>query len=170
MLARIMCRRALAAFLFVSSLAAQDIKKQPTVFATKPDIAAFNKIENDRLATAQKFIDQILAVKDARTVDNTLVPYDEAVRELNAAVYFSTLMQQVHPDAGYRDTATAMTTKVSSAQSALSLNRGVYDALSALDVSKADSATRLLRPAPTPSSSVWRAWTRTTLRARSSIS
>jgi thimet oligopeptidase len=142
MLARIMCRRALAAFLFVSSLAAQDIKKQPTVFATKPDIAAFNKIENDRLAAAQKFIDQILAVKDARTVDNTLVPYDEAVRELNAAVYFSTLMQQVHPDAGYRDTATAMTTKVSSAQSALSLNRGVYDALSALDVSKADSATR----------------------------
>ena len=136
MLARPVASRALVALLFVSSLAAQDIKSQPTVFATKPDIAAFNKIENDRLGAAQKSIDQILAVKDARTIDNTLAPYDNAVRELNAAIYFSTLMQQVHPDAAYRDTATAMTTKVSSAQSALSLNRGVYEALSALDLSE----------------------------------
>ena len=51
-------------------------------------------------------------------------------------------MQQVHPDAAYRDHATAMTTKVSSAQTALSLNRDVYRALSALDVSQTDAATR----------------------------
>ena len=80
--------------------------------------------------------------KGARTIDNTLAPYDEALRQLNTAIYFSTLMQQVNPDASYRDHATAMTTKVSSAQSALSLNRGVYDALSSLDLSQADPATR----------------------------
>lgn len=51
-------------------------------------------------------------------------------------------MQQVHPDAAFRDHATAMTTKVSSAQTALSLNQNVYHALTALDVSKADPATR----------------------------
>jgi thimet oligopeptidase len=131
-----------AVLLLVSVAAAQELKNQPTVWASKPDIAAFEKMENDHLTAAQASIDQLLAVKGARTIDNTLAPYDEAARQLNTAIYFSTLMQQVNPDASYRDHATTMTTKVSSAQSALSLNRGVYDALSSLDLSQADPATR----------------------------
>ena len=131
-----------AVLLLVSVAAAQELKNQPAVWANKPDIAAFEKMENDHLTAAQASIDQLLAVKGARTIDNTLAPYDEATRQLNTAIYFSTLMQQVNPDASYRDHATAMTTKVSSAQSALSLNRGVYDALSSLDMSQADPATR----------------------------
>jgi thimet oligopeptidase len=59
-------------------------------------------------------------------------------RQLNAAIYFSTLIQQVHPNAA----RSVMTTKVSGAQTALSLNRQVYLALTALDVSKTDPATR----------------------------
>ena len=51
-------------------------------------------------------------------------------------------MQQVHPDAKFRDSATEMTRKASAAATALSLNRGVYQALGALDLSKADPATR----------------------------
>jgi thimet oligopeptidase len=139
---RISTHVVVVAFLFVASATAQDeLKNQPPVWANKPDIATFEKMENARLAAAQRSIDEIVAVKGARTVDNTLVPYDEAVRQLNAAVYFSTLMQQVHPDAPYRDAATAMTTKVSSAQSALSLNPAVYKALTSLDLSEADAAT-----------------------------
>src|SRR5580704_7198934 len=128
--------------LIAAGIAQDELKNQPSVWAIKPDIAAFNKMENDRLAAAQRSIDEIVTVKGPRTIDNTLAPYDDAVRQLNTAIYFSTLMQQVHPDAAYRDTATVMTTKVSSAQSALSLNRGVYDALSSLDMSQADPATR----------------------------
>jgi thimet oligopeptidase len=70
------------------SIFAQTIA-QPTVWASKPDIPAFEKTVNDRLAAAQAAID-----------------------------------------------------KVSAAQTALSLNRDVYQALSKLDVSKADPATR----------------------------
>jgi thimet oligopeptidase len=128
--------------LFATPAIAQDLKTQPTVWASQPDIAAFDKVENEHLAAAQRAIDQIVAAKGSRTIENTLAPYDEAMRQLNTGIYFSTLMQQVHPDAAYRDAATAMTTKVSSAQSALSLNRDVYAALSSLDVSKADAATR----------------------------
>jgi thimet oligopeptidase len=51
---------------------------QPTVWATKP--AAFEKMVNERLATGQSSIDKIVAVKGARTIENTLVPYDEALR------------------------------------------------------------------------------------------
>ncbi len=128
--------------LTAAAFAQHELKNQPAVWAGKPDIAAFNKMESDRMAAAQRSIDEIVAVKGTRTIDNTLAPYDDAVRQLNTAVYFSTLMQQVNPDAAYRDAATTMTTKVSSAQSALSLNRDVYNALTGLDVSKADPATR----------------------------
>jgi len=99
-------------------------------------------MENERLAKAQLAIDHIVAVKGARTIENTLVPYDEAIRQMDAASNFSVLMQQVHPDVAFRDHATAMTTKVSGAQAALSLNGDVYRALSGLDVSRLDKATR----------------------------
>jgi thimet oligopeptidase len=79
--------------------------------------------------------------KGPRTIANTLEPYDEAVRQINSALYFSTLVQQLHPDAAFRDSATAMTTKASSAQTALSLNRAVYNALSKLQAPKNDAAT-----------------------------
>jgi thimet oligopeptidase len=115
---------------------------QPTVWATKPDVAAFEKIESDRLAAAQASIDKLVAVKGPRTIDNTLAVFDEATRQLNAAGYFAGLMEQVHPDTTFRDHATAMLTKVSAAQTAIALNHDVYSALAALDLSSADSATR----------------------------
>ena len=115
---------------------------QPPLWGTRPDVAAFEKMENDRLTAAQTAVDQVVSAKGPRTISNTLAPYDEATRQLNAAIYFSSLMQQVHPDAAFRDHATAMTTKVSSAQTALSLNHEVYQALASLHLAGADAATR----------------------------
>ncbi|MBV9145411.1 MAG: Zn-dependent oligopeptidase [Acidobacteria bacterium] len=128
--------------LFVVTLMAQETSTQPTIWAAKPDVTAFEKVENDRLAAAQKAVDELVAVKEARTIDNTLAPFDEAVHQLGSAQYFAGLMQQVHPEATFRDHATEMVRKASAAVTALSLNRQVYDALSALDVSQADPATR----------------------------
>ena len=130
-------------FLLAAVVSAQRIPvSQPTVWASKPDFAAFEKIETDRLAAAQRSIETLLAAKGSRTIENTLVPFDEAVRQNNSAGYFAGLMEQVHPDAGFRDHATAMLTRASAAQTAIALNRDVYAALAALDLSKADSATR----------------------------
>ena len=124
-------------------LAAQKVAvSQPTVWASKPDVTAFEKMENDRLAAAQASIDKVVAAKGARTIENTLAPFDEAVRQINSTAYLAGLMQQVHPEAAFRDHATAMVTKASAAQTALSLNHEVYAALAALDLSKADAATR----------------------------
>ncbi len=132
-----------ATLLLVTTVGAQTFpKSQLSVWNAQPDISAFERVENERLAAAQQAINQIVAVSGSRTIENTLAPFDEATRLLNTAGYFSSLMQQVHPDAAYRDHATAMTTKVSSAATALALNRDVYKALSSLDVSKADAATR----------------------------
>ncbi len=115
---------------------------QPTVWASKPDVAGFQKMVTDRLAAAQTSIDQVTAVKGARTIENTLMPFDEAVRQINSSIYLASLIEQVHPDAKFRDAATAMVSKASAAQTALALNRDVYQALFSLDVSKSDAATQ----------------------------
>jgi len=136
-------RNTLIATLLTCAAGSQEMpKSQPGIWAAKPDAAAFEKVEAERLAAAQKHIDRLLAVTGTRTVENTLRPFDAALEQISSASYFAGLMQQVHPDAKFRDSATAMTRKTSAAATALSLNRGVYQALGALDLSKADAATR----------------------------
>jgi thimet oligopeptidase len=125
-----------------AALAQQVPYNQPTVWASNPNVAQWEKMENDRLDAAQKSIDQLVAVKGPRTIENTLAPYDDAVRELNAASYLAQVVEEVHPDVAFRDHATAMTTKAGDAQTALSLNQEVYKALASLDMSHADAASR----------------------------
>jgi thimet oligopeptidase len=128
--------------LALNTTALAQTESQPTIWASKPDVAAFEKIVDGRLAGANGAITQLTAYKGPRTIDNTVGPFDEAVRQINAALYFSALMQQVHPEEKFRDAATEMVRKASAAQTDLSLNRTVYDALASLDVSKADAATQ----------------------------
>jgi thimet oligopeptidase len=130
-------------FFLTAVLSAQSVTvSQPTIWATKPDVAAFEKIETDRLAAGERAIETLLAIKGPRTIENTLVPFDEAVHQNNSAGYFAGLMEQVHPEATFRDHATAMLTKASAAQTAIALNHDVYNALAALDLSKTDATTR----------------------------
>ena len=118
------------------------LASQPTVWASRPDAAAFENIVNAHLAAGQKLIDKLAARKGARTIENTLVPFDEAMREINTANYLSNMMFQVHPDAPFRDLATKLLQKGSAVQTAIALNRSVYNGLAALELSKADAATR----------------------------
>lgn len=128
--------------LAVVSIAGAQSATQPPIWASKPDVAGFETIVNNHLAAAQKSIDEITSSKAPRTVENTLAPFDDAVRQLNAATYLSGLMEQVHPDVTFRDHATEMVRKASAAQTALSLNHDVYEALAAVDVAHSDAATR----------------------------
>lgn len=128
--------------LVCSAVAQVGMSSQPTVWATKPDGAAFEKIVNDRLAEGQASIDKMIAVKGPRTIENTLVPYDDAIRQINTAAYLAGLVFQVHPDAAFRDRGSAMTQKSNAVLTALSLNRDAYKALAGLDVTKADAPTR----------------------------
>ena len=116
--------------------------EQPSIWISHPDAAAFEKIEEQHLAAAQQSLAALLAVRQPRTIDNTLRPFDEALRHINSANYFAGMMQAIHPDAAFRDRATAMVEKAGAAQTALSLNQAVYLALKSIDASSADSATR----------------------------
>ena len=141
-MSKVACFVFLSILLVISVAAQSGPSSQPTVWATKPDAAAFETIVNDRLAESQKSIDQIVAVRGPRTIENTLVPYDEAIRQVNIGNYLANMMFQVHPDAAFRDRASAITQKATAVLTALSLNRDVYKALAALDLSKTDATTR----------------------------
>src|SRR5215217_5278996 len=65
------------------------------------DAATFQKETDERLTAAQKALDQMLAVKGKRNIENTLKLYDEILIQLDSASYQTDLIQNVHPDAGF---------------------------------------------------------------------
>lgn len=96
------------------------------------------------LDAAGRVLPALLAVKEARTVENTLRPYNELLLQLSNAGAVAGLFSEVHSDEAIRDAARNYEQEVSKFSSELSLNREVYDALAAVDLSGADAATRRL--------------------------
>jgi thimet oligopeptidase len=121
---------------------AQTAMYGPHLWDKPLDPAIFEKRVNEHLDGVQKSINQLLAVKGPRTIENTLSPYDDAVEELDTVGNQSGLMQAVSPDANVRERAQAMVQKVSAVATALSLNPAIFHALSGMDISKADPATQ----------------------------
>jgi thimet oligopeptidase len=106
------------------------------------DPASFNHALTTRLANAQATLDRLLSVKAPRTVENTLRPYDNVLLELDAASSQAELIQSVHPDGRMREEAERLSQKASAFATQLTLNRPLYDALLAIDLSSADAETR----------------------------
>jgi thimet oligopeptidase len=114
----------------------------PLFFTGAPDAPAFQALCEAELQGAQKNLDQMLSAKGSRTLANTLVPYNFVMLHSDNAWYYSSLMESVHPDSAFRAGAEKLTQAATKFQDELKLNRAVYDALKALDVSKADPATK----------------------------
>jgi thimet oligopeptidase len=103
---------------------------------------AFESAMDARLAHARALLTQLTAVRGARTLDNTLRVFDDVQLELDAVGQQAQLIQSVHPDGAMRETAEKVSQKASALNTEVSLNRAVYDAISALDVSSADAETK----------------------------
>ena len=106
------------------------------------DAASFNRAMDARLAHAVATLDKMLAVKAPRTIENTLRPYDDVLLELDAVSSQAQLIQSVHPNESLRQSAEKMSQKAGAFATDLSLNRGVYEALSSLDGTNADAETK----------------------------
>ena len=103
--------------------------------------AALEAWVQDRLRRADADVARVLGAKGARSVANTLRPYDDAVNELLLAVSQSSVIYGVGATRELRDKAQSLTQTANAAYTALNLNQGVYRALAALP-SPADGATR----------------------------
>jgi thimet oligopeptidase len=103
--------------------------------------AALESWINQRLDAEQADLTKLLAVQGARTVENTLRPFDDAQNELAVAGNNAYLLYSLADDAVLRDKGQAMSAKVSSAGTDLALNRKVYEALAAIPT-PTDPATK----------------------------
>ncbi len=77
-----------------------------------------------------------------RTVDETLVRYNELMTAASASNAVAGLMSEVHPDEAIRDAARACEQEIARFYSDLWLDREMYDALAAVDATAADADTR----------------------------
>ncbi|MFC5864835.1 M3 family metallopeptidase [Acidicapsa dinghuensis] len=93
------------------------------------------------LEQAQQALSAVGAGDGAETIQNTLVPYDEALRHINDAVDLARLAAYSGV-AGSKDDTDAELQEATTAKSALRLNPKMYAALSHLDVSAANETTQ----------------------------
>ena len=97
---------------------------------------------SERLAAHESALAALLAVAGERTPQNTLLLYDTAIEQLSLAGAQAGILNSVAADRAVRDQAQMEAQRVAMAGSALSLNREVYDALSAIKLDGASPATR----------------------------
>ena len=94
-----------------------------------------------RLAAHESALAALLAIDVPRTPENTLRLYDAAIEQLSLAGAQAGILNSVAADKAVRDQAQLEAQRVAMAGSALSLNRPVYDALSAMRIDGCDAAT-----------------------------
>ena len=136
--------RTLALALVLCTAVAAPAQQVPTPPFTNgiTDAASLKRAIDERLSRARTLLDAMLAVKGARTVANTLAPYDELLDELNTASGQVAVMMDLHPDGAVRQSAEDLDRAVSGLLDEIPLRTDVYEALKAVDVRRADAATR----------------------------
>ncbi len=95
-----------------------------------------------RLAAHEAALAALLAVEGPRTPENSLRLYDAAIEHLSLAGAQAGVLNSVAADKAVRDQAQNEAQRVAMAGSALSLNRAVYEALTAIGLDGASPATK----------------------------
>jgi thimet oligopeptidase len=89
---------------------------------------------------ARTRVDELRAAP--RTIAATLAAYDDAMCLLSDAAARASVCRNAHPDEKLRSAAETCEQELDALMTELSLDRGIYDALAALDLQGADAATR----------------------------
>jgi Zn-dependent oligopeptidase len=104
----------------------------------------FTNEVNDHLAGARVLLKKVLAVKGKRNVENTLSVMNDMYIHLDTASQMSELFAQVHPIEAVRKSADLGQQQVSTFITELNLNRDLYDACKAVDMTGADKDAKRL--------------------------
>jgi thimet oligopeptidase len=104
--------------------------------------AALSAWVGERLAAHEAALAALLAVKAPRTPENTLRLFDAAIEQLSLAGAQAGVLNSVAADKAVRDQAQTEAQRVAQAGSALTLNRAVYEALTAINLDGASAATK----------------------------
>src|ERR1022692_1800666 len=127
----------------VEIVSAQNAPADPMhAWVSGDDPAALETWVNQRLEDEKADVGKLLAATGPRTIENTLRPFDDAQNQLALAGNNAALLYSLADAATLRDKGQAMTAKVSSASTELSLNPKVYSALAAVPLPANDPPTR----------------------------
>ena len=135
-------RTALLLALVVSPAAAQNRDDTRPIWADRPDAGAITRDTERRLADARRTVDSMLARPGRRTVANTLVPYERALRTMELAYNRAHAAAELHPDSLVRSAAERSEQAVEQLRTEWSLSRPLFDAIAAVDLAGADAETR----------------------------
>jgi thimet oligopeptidase len=94
------------------------------------------------LELAKKSVAKIIDNAGVRALDNTVAPFNDATRHINNAGEWAHLHAEVNPDAKIREAARTCEQDVQKFASSLLLDKRLYDALKAVDISAADANTK----------------------------
>ncbi|HEX8435861.1 MAG TPA: peptidase M3, partial [Archangium sp.] len=128
-----------------SSVQAEARKSLPPPEGAKAlsgSLEAFNAACTADLEKARAQVAVLKSLEPATDGRAVLEAYDEATAALSAALNRSSVAREVHPNAAFRDAARACEQQADALNVDISQDRGVYDALSAVDLSQSDAATR----------------------------
>jgi len=114
--------------------------KPTLLFLTSPE--AVTETSDRMLAKARKVLDRIVKTHGPRTVENTLAPFNELSNLVSQVALQSQLLFNAHTVAAVRDAANKAYLAADSFATELSLNRPLYEAFSALNVTRKDTETR----------------------------
>src|SRR5579884_1075739 len=107
---------------------------------TDPD--AVTRALGAHIATAQQLLDRLVAMKPPHTVENTLRLYDDIALEIGRAQNPAIVLANMHPDEAMQRAADAILVRARAVDASRMSDRGVYDALAAIDTRGADAASR----------------------------
>jgi len=114
----------------------------PPTLALANTAEAVKADSDGRLARAQALLDRLLADPAPRTVESTLVPFDEITALVSEVSAQGKILFSAHADKAVRESGNAAFEEAERMATRLGLNRALYEALSAVDAAKADEATR----------------------------
>ncbi len=102
----------------------------------------FRRASEAALAAARAGIERLKALPAPHNPREALEIYDEATAALSDASARASVARHSHPDAAMRQAAEQSEQEVEKLSTEISLDRGVYDVVSSLDVSQEDGPTK----------------------------
>ena len=112
---------------------------------TRTTAAAVTAITEEAIGAANELIDEIAAIGDGNTIENTLLPLNEASAIIQDAYGRGPFMARVHPDAGVRSAATDEEEKINKWGIEVVFRPDLYAAFRRLSDSKPQAPPEQLR-------------------------
>lgn len=119
-----------------------EVLREPELWNTVEEV---EKGCEGRLKAAQTRLDEVLGVKGDRTRENTLLPFNRLLVEIDRTLPTSELITNVHPNKAVRTAAEACEQKAKKWVSQLKLNRGIFEAIQAVDDKGLDTLSKRFR-------------------------